>query len=271
MGPERSSQSSQLRRDGVRRGIGDRDLGSLRAVSERSPCCYSCRCGALVLVVAGELYPIRPPRTTPRTSPLLRHSCSPRCCWPGRRSVDRSVRASLLSDFYRESRGGRRRSTSRSTLFDSGSLARRRRYRARPSLPPTVSRDSPLTIPSSPRLRSGRHLLRPSTTRSSVAARDRAGGSRRQELRNNLGFHTATTMVLIAQGPLIAWPRREASCGCCCSFPASLPVVPNGRRISSAKEQLATHASLTGLPNRLWFRDRLGSLISEGREGGSLV
>ena len=57
-----------------------------------------------------------------------------------------------------------------------------------------------------------------------------------KELRNNLGFHTATTMVLLAQGPLMALARRaKVSSGCSCSCPVSslcieLPASPSRKK-----------------------------------------
>jgi diguanylate cyclase (GGDEF)-like protein len=90
-----------------------------------------------------------------------------------------------------------------------------------------------------------------------------------REIRNNLGFHTATTMVLIAQGPLIALAASRSIVWVLLFVPGIYAVYRTAR-ISVAKEQLATHDSLTGLPNRLLFRDRLERLISQG-DGEMLV
>ena len=53
-------------------------------------------------------------------------------------------------------------------------------------------------------------------------------------------------------------------------FVPGICAVYRAAKISVAKEQLATHDSLTGLPNRLFFRDRLQRLISQG-DCGTLV
>ena len=83
-----------------------------------------------------------------------------------------------------------------------------------------------------------------------------------REFRNNLGFHTATTMVLIAQGPLIALAASRSIVWVLLFVPGILAVYRTAT-ISVAKEHLATHDSLTGLPNRMLFRDRLARMISE--------
>jgi diguanylate cyclase (GGDEF)-like protein len=81
-------------------------------------------------------------------------------------------------------------------------------------------------------------------------------------LRSNLGFHTATTMVLIAQGPLIALAAARSIVWVLLFLPGIFAVYRTAM-ISVAKEELATHDSLTGLPNRLLFRDRLARMLSE--------
>ena len=91
-----------------------------------------------------------------------------------------------------------------------------------------------------------------------------------REIRNNLGFHTATTMVLIAQGPLIALAASRSIVWVLLFVPGIYAVYRTAK-ISVAKEQLATHDSLTGLPNRLLFRDRLERMISEGDDDAMLV
>jgi len=84
-----------------------------------------------------------------------------------------------------------------------------------------------------------------------------------KELRNNLGFHTATTMVLIAQGPLMALAASRQSIVWLLLFVPGIFAVYRTASISVAKERLATHDSLTGLPNRLLFRERLARMLSE--------
>jgi len=84
-----------------------------------------------------------------------------------------------------------------------------------------------------------------------------------REFRNNLGFHTATTLVLIAQGPLIALAASRSLVWVLLFVPGILAVYRTAK-ISVAKEQIATHDSLTGLPNRLLFRDRLARMIADG-------
>jgi len=91
-----------------------------------------------------------------------------------------------------------------------------------------------------------------------------------RELRNNLGFHTATTMVLIAQGPLIALAASRSIVWVFLFVPGILAVYRTAG-ISVAKEEMATHDSLTGLPNRVLFRDRLERLISESEHTSLLV
>ncbi len=91
-----------------------------------------------------------------------------------------------------------------------------------------------------------------------------------REIRNNLGFHTATTMVLIAQGPLIALAASRSMIWVLLFVPGIYAVYRTAK-ISVAKEQLATHDSLTGLPNRLLFQDRLERMISEGDDDAMLV
>jgi diguanylate cyclase (GGDEF)-like protein len=83
-----------------------------------------------------------------------------------------------------------------------------------------------------------------------------------KELRNNLGFHTATTMVLIAQGPLIALAASRSIVWLLLFIPGIYAVYRTAS-ISVAKEKLATHDSLTGLPNRLLFRERLARMLCE--------
>ncbi len=83
-----------------------------------------------------------------------------------------------------------------------------------------------------------------------------------KELRNNLGFHTATTMVLIAQGPLIALAASRSIVWLLLFIPGIYAVYRTAS-MSVAKERLATHDSLTGLPNRLLFRERLARMLSE--------
>ncbi len=85
------------------------------------------------------------------------------------------------------------------------------------------------------------------------------------QIRNNLGFHTATTMVLIAQGPLIALAALHSLLWVLLFLPGILAVYRTAA-ISVAKERLATHDSLTGLPNRLLFRERLARLLDESEE-----
>jgi diguanylate cyclase (GGDEF)-like protein len=83
-----------------------------------------------------------------------------------------------------------------------------------------------------------------------------------RELRNNLGFHTATTMVLMAQGPLIALAASRSIVWLALFIPGIFAVYRSAH-VSVAKEILATHDSLTGLPNRLLFRERLARLLAE--------
>jgi diguanylate cyclase (GGDEF)-like protein len=83
-----------------------------------------------------------------------------------------------------------------------------------------------------------------------------------REFRNNLGFHAATTLVLIAQGPLIALAASRSLIWVLLFVPGILAVYRTAK-ISVAKEQIATHDSLTGLPNRLLFRDRLARMIAD--------
>ena len=68
-----------------------------------------------------------------------------------------------------------------------------------------------------------------------------------REIQNNLGFHTATTMVLIAQGPLIALAASRSIVWVLLFVPGIYAVYRTAK-ISVAKEELATHDSLTGLP-----------------------
>ena len=77
-------------------------------------------------------------------------------------------------------------------------------------------------------------------------------------------------MVLIAQGPLIALAASRSIVWVLLFVPGIYAVYRTAK-ISVAKEQLATHDSLTGLANRLLFRDRLERMISECDEDAMLV
>ena len=91
-----------------------------------------------------------------------------------------------------------------------------------------------------------------------------------RELRNNLGFHTATTMVLMAQGPLIALAASRSVVWLALFIPGIFAVYRSAH-VSVAKEILATHDSLTGLPNRLLFRERLARLLDENPSSPMVV
>ena len=90
------------------------------------------------------------------------------------------------------------------------------------------------------------------------------------QVRNNLGFHTATTMVLIAQGPLIALAALHSIVWVLLFLPGIIAVYRTAG-ISVAKERLATHDSLTGLPNRLLFRERLTRMLEEDEHSQFVV
>ena len=83
----------------------------------------------------------------------------------------------------------------------------------------------------------GGHGIRSSSTTSSSSSRSRSPQRVpvAREFRNNLGFHTATTLVLIAQGPLIALAASRSLVWVLLFVPGILRGLPDRERFRSPR------------------------------------